>query len=42
MYTGTIAEYDQPSQLLQDNSSSFSKLVSEFLRRSSQSNCKKR
>jgi ABC-type multidrug transport system fused ATPase/permease subunit len=36
---GTIAEYDKPSQLLQDSSSSFSKLVSEFLRRSSQSNC---
>ncbi|GAU30251.1 hypothetical protein TSUD_68030 [Trifolium subterraneum] len=35
---GTIAEYDKPSQLLQDSSSSFSKLVSEFLRRSSQSN----
>ncbi|KAK2384078.1 ABC transporter C family member [Trifolium repens] len=33
---GTIAEYDKPSQLLQDSSSSFSKLVSEFLRRSSQ------
>ncbi|CAI8617007.1 unnamed protein product [Vicia faba] len=35
---GTIAEYDKPSKLLQDSSSSFSKLVSEFLRRSSQSN----
>ncbi|KAJ1401992.1 P-loop containing nucleoside triphosphate hydrolase [Sesbania bispinosa] len=33
---GRIVEYDQPSQLLQNNSSSFSKLVSEFLRRSSQ------
>ncbi|XP_020229838.1 putative ABC transporter C family member 15 [Cajanus cajan] len=31
---GTIVEYDQPAQLLQNNSSSFSKLVSEFLRRS--------
>ncbi|KAK7359418.1 hypothetical protein VNO77_01378 [Canavalia gladiata] len=39
---GTIVEYDQPAQLLQNNSSSFSKLVSEFLRRSSQSNCPKR
>ncbi|XP_057748917.1 putative ABC transporter C family member 15 isoform X1 [Arachis stenosperma] len=32
---GTIAEYDEPDQLLQNNTSSFSKLVSEFLRRSS-------
>ncbi|XP_027342453.1 putative ABC transporter C family member 15 [Abrus precatorius] len=38
---GTIAEYDQPAHLLQNNSSSFSKLVSEFLR-SSQSNSQKR
>ncbi|XP_061355474.1 putative ABC transporter C family member 15 [Gastrolobium bilobum] len=36
---GTVMEYDQPAQLLQNNSSSFSKLVSEFLRRSSQNNC---
>ncbi|QCD83409.1 putative ABC transporter C family member 15 [Vigna unguiculata] len=33
---GTIAEYDDPTKLLQNSSSSFSKLVSEFLRRSSQ------
>ncbi|KAK7399976.1 hypothetical protein VNO78_11174 [Psophocarpus tetragonolobus] len=39
---GTIVEYDEPAQLLQNNSSSFSKLVSEFLRRSSQSNFQKR
>ncbi|RYR31821.1 hypothetical protein Ahy_B01g056746 [Arachis hypogaea] len=31
---GTIAEYDEPDHLLQNNTSSFSKLVSEFLRRS--------
>ncbi|OIW00626.1 hypothetical protein TanjilG_09107 [Lupinus angustifolius] len=34
---GTIVEFDHPGQLLQNNSSSFSKLVSEFVRRSSQS-----
>ncbi|KAL5175229.1 ABC transporter C family member 3 [Glycine soja] len=39
---GTIVEYDEPAQLLQNNSSSFSKLVSEFLRRSSQSSFQKR
>ncbi|CAJ1935619.1 unnamed protein product [Sphenostylis stenocarpa] len=39
---GTIAEYDDPAKLLQNSSSSFSKLVSEFLRRSSQSNFQNR
>ncbi|KAF7839827.1 putative ABC transporter C family member 15 [Senna tora] len=39
---GKIAEFDHPAKLLQNSSSSFSKLVSEFLRRSSsQSNCQK-
>ncbi|KAK6922356.1 ABC transporter-like, ATP-binding domain [Dillenia turbinata] len=32
---GKIVEYDAPSQLLNDTSSAFSKLVNEFLRRSS-------
>jgi hypothetical protein len=36
--TGKVAEYDSPAQLLEDNSSSFSKLVTEFLRRSSKNN----
>nr|XP_023872873.1 putative ABC transporter C family member 15 [Quercus suber]POE85287.1 abc transporter c family member 3 [Quercus suber] len=36
---GNIVEYDSPAQLLKDKSSSFSKLVAEFLRRSSKSNC---
>ncbi|KAF3945234.1 hypothetical protein CMV_028379 [Castanea mollissima] len=36
---GKIVEYDSPAQLLKDKSSSFSKLVAEFLRRSSKSNC---
>lgn len=35
---GKLAEYDSPSQLLEDNSTAFSKLVMEFLRRSSKSN----
>ncbi|KAL4370462.1 hypothetical protein AHAS_Ahas06G0068200 [Arachis hypogaea] len=35
MFTGTITEYDEVDQLLQKNISSFSKLVLEFLRRSS-------
>ncbi|KAF6165228.1 hypothetical protein GIB67_030410 [Kingdonia uniflora] len=34
---GKIIEYDSPAQLLKDNSSAFSKLVMEFLRRSSKS-----
>ncbi|PNX72297.1 ABC transporter C family member 3-like protein, partial [Trifolium pratense] len=33
---GRILEYDNPARLLRDQSSSFSKLVSEFSRRSSQ------
>ncbi|XP_050276334.1 putative ABC transporter C family member 15 [Quercus robur] len=36
---GNVVEYDSPAQLLKDKSSSFSKLVVEFLRRSSKSNC---
>ncbi|XP_057949492.1 putative ABC transporter C family member 15 isoform X2 [Malania oleifera] len=36
---GNIVEYDSPAQLLKDDSSAFSKLVIEFLRRSSKSNC---
>ncbi|XP_021854515.1 putative ABC transporter C family member 15 [Spinacia oleracea] len=32
---GKIAEYDSPSELLKDGSTAFSKLVKEFLRRSS-------
>ncbi|KAK1575954.1 hypothetical protein Q3G72_009703 [Acer saccharum] len=32
---GKIVEYDSPGKLLEDNTSSFSKLVTEFLRRSS-------
>ncbi|EXB82409.1 ABC transporter C family member 3 [Morus notabilis] len=32
---GKVVEYDSPPRLLKDNSSSFSKLVAEFLRRSS-------
>ncbi|KAJ0037798.1 hypothetical protein Pint_23652 [Pistacia integerrima] len=35
---GKVAEYDSPAKLLESNSSSFSKLVGEFLRRSSKSN----
>ena len=35
---GKVAEYDSPAKLLKSNSSSFSKLVAEFLRRSSKSN----
>ncbi|XP_062157642.1 putative ABC transporter C family member 15 [Alnus glutinosa] len=35
---GKVAEYGSPAQLLEDNSSSFSKLVTEFLRRSSKKN----
>ncbi|KAK4265003.1 hypothetical protein QN277_026111 [Acacia crassicarpa] len=38
---GRIAEFDQPAKLLENNSSSFSKLVSEFLRRSTESDCQK-
>ncbi|PIA51353.1 hypothetical protein AQUCO_01100286v1 [Aquilegia coerulea] len=34
---GNIVEYDSPMELLKDNSSAFSKLVMEFLRRSSRS-----
>ncbi|KAL3501061.1 hypothetical protein ACH5RR_035510 [Cinchona calisaya] len=33
---GTVIEYDAPTQLLDDNSSAFSNLVTEFLRRSFQ------
>lgn len=33
--TGKVLEYDSPAQLLKDNSSAFSNLVMEFLRRSS-------
>ncbi|KAG6757221.1 hypothetical protein POTOM_037526 [Populus tomentosa] len=33
---GKVVEYDSPVKLLEDNSSSFSKLVKEFLRRSMQ------
>ncbi|KAK7822371.1 abc transporter c family member 6 [Quercus suber] len=36
---GNVVEYNSPAQLLKDKSSSFSKLVAEFLRRSSKSNC---
>lgn len=36
---GKVLEYDSPTQLLDDSSSAFSKLVAEFLRRSSMSNC---
>ncbi|XP_075660090.1 putative ABC transporter C family member 15 [Castanea sativa] len=36
---GNVVEYDSPAQLLKVKSSSFSKLVAEFLRRSSKSNC---
>ncbi|KAK8613852.1 hypothetical protein V6N13_101608 [Hibiscus sabdariffa] len=35
---GQVAEYDKPGKLLEDNFSSFSKLVVEFLRSSSKSN----
>ncbi|GFY91522.1 multidrug resistance-associated protein 9 [Actinidia rufa] len=35
---GKIAEYDSPTELLKNNSSAFSKLVTEFLRRSSNNN----
>ncbi|CAL0324898.1 unnamed protein product [Lupinus luteus] len=38
---GTIVEFDHPGQLLQNTTSSFSKLVSEFVRRSSQSSYQK-
>ncbi|KAM1170977.1 hypothetical protein ACFX15_020827 [Malus domestica] len=34
---GKIVQYDSPAQLIQDSSSAFSKLVAEFLRRSSTS-----
>lgn len=33
--TGKVIEYDSPAQLLRDNTSAFSNLVMEFLRRSS-------
>ncbi|CAL8993869.1 unnamed protein product [Prunus brigantina] len=36
---GKVLEYDSPTRLLEDSSSAFSKLVAEFLRRSSMSNC---
>ncbi|KAA8529725.1 hypothetical protein F0562_034175 [Nyssa sinensis] len=36
---GKTVDYDSPTQLLKDNSSAFSKLVTEFLRRSSKSDC---
>ncbi|KAM5568125.1 putative ABC transporter C family member 15 [Rosa sericea] len=38
---GRIVEYDSPARLMKDNSSAFSKLVAEFLRRSSRrkNNC---
>lgn len=32
--TGKIVEYDSPARLLEDDSSEFSNLVREFLRRS--------
>ncbi|GFS29526.1 multidrug resistance-associated protein 9 [Actinidia rufa] len=35
---GKIVEYDSPNELLKNNSSAFSKLVTEFLRRSSNNN----
>ncbi|KDP26754.1 hypothetical protein JCGZ_17912 [Jatropha curcas] len=35
---GKVVEYDSPAQLLKDNASAFSKLVTEFLRRSSNRN----
>ncbi|CAK9179091.1 unnamed protein product [Ilex paraguariensis] len=35
---GSVVEYDSPDRLLRDNSSKFSKLVREFLKRSSDSN----
>ncbi|KAJ4960029.1 hypothetical protein NE237_019939 [Protea cynaroides] len=34
---GKVLEYDSPTQLLRDNTSAFSKLVTEFLKRSSKS-----
>ncbi|TQD89225.1 hypothetical protein C1H46_025218 [Malus baccata] len=36
---GKVLEYDSPARLLEDSSSAFSKLVAEFLRRSSKRNC---
>ncbi|BFG16207.1 hypothetical protein CerSpe_024800 [Prunus speciosa] len=36
---GKVLEYDSPTRLREDSSSAFSKLVAEFLRRSSMSNC---
>ncbi|PON64774.1 ATP-binding cassette containing protein [Parasponia andersonii] len=36
---GKVVEYDSPTRLLEDSSSSFSKLVTEFLRRSSARGC---
>ncbi|CAN6548791.1 unnamed protein product [Malus baccata var. baccata] len=36
---GKILEYDSPARLLEDSSSAFSKLVAEFLGRSSMSSC---
>ncbi|KAL6193024.1 hypothetical protein ACLB2K_034109 [Fragaria x ananassa] len=36
---GKVLEYDSPARLLEDSSSAFSKLVAEYSRRSSMSNC---
>ncbi|XP_028951948.2 putative ABC transporter C family member 15 [Malus sylvestris] len=36
---GKVLEYDSPARLLEDSSSAFSKLVAEFLGRSSMSSC---
>lgn len=36
---GKVIEYDSPTRLLEDSSSSFSKLVAEFLRRSDTRSC---
>ncbi|GMY26447.1 ABC transporter C family member 3-like [Fagus crenata] len=40
--TGKVVEYESPAQLLKDKPSSFSKLMTKFLRRSSKSYCLKR
>ena len=39
--TGKVVEYESPAQLLKDKPSSFSKLMTKFLRRSSKSYCLK-
>uniref|UniRef100_A0A2N9FTE6 Uncharacterized protein n=1 Tax=Fagus sylvatica TaxID=28930 RepID=A0A2N9FTE6_FAGSY len=40
--TGKVVEYESPAQLLKDKPSSFSKLMTKFLRRLSKSYCLKR